>query len=104
MKPVTYDFAIEYLCTDGVCDHEVVQAIEKTVRDLRAKVAELEGEVAAYRDAGRWIRCPKCGRPTERERWCYATPLCYACLPPPEPLPIWTMGEHGEIRPAPRKD
>jgi len=29
-----------------------------------------------------------CGRPVEPERHCYAVPTCYACLPPPPPIPI----------------
>jgi len=33
--------------------------------------------------------CKQCGkREVEPQRECYATPVCYACLPPPEPLPI----------------
>jgi len=32
-------------------------------------------------------RCRQCGKPVERLRECYATPVCYACLPPPPPLP-----------------
>jgi hypothetical protein len=35
------------------------------------------------------IRCA-CGRDVEPARHCYAIPTCYACLPPPAPLPrIW---------------
>lgn len=33
--------------------------------------------------------CKQCGeREVEDARVCSATPTCYACLPPPEPLPI----------------
>jgi hypothetical protein len=32
--------------------------------------------------------CAQCGKPVEEERRCYAIPTCYACLPPPEPLPV----------------
>jgi hypothetical protein len=32
--------------------------------------------------------CRTCGRPVEESRRVYAIPTCYACLPPPEPLPI----------------
>lgn len=32
--------------------------------------------------------CVECGRPVEAPRRCYAQPTCYACLPPPEPLPV----------------
>lgn len=35
------------------------------------------------------IICKQCGvREVEEARRCYATPVCYACLPPPRPLPI----------------
>jgi hypothetical protein len=32
--------------------------------------------------------CRSCGEPVEPARRCYAIPTCYACLPPPEPLPV----------------
>ena len=33
--------------------------------------------------------CKQCNkRHVEKVRECYATPVCYDCLPPPEPLPI----------------
>jgi len=31
--------------------------------------------------------CVECGEPVEDERVIYARPTCFACLPPPEPLP-----------------
>ena len=34
------------------------------------------------------LRCKQCGGVAEEERRCYATPVCFACLPPPKPLPI----------------
>ena len=34
------------------------------------------------------IVCRQCGKEVEEARRCYAIPTCYACLPPPEPLPI----------------
>jgi hypothetical protein len=34
-----------------------------------------------------FVRCRQCGKPVEKVRECYATPVCYACLPPPPPLP-----------------
>jgi hypothetical protein len=34
------------------------------------------------------LRCKQCGGVVEEERRCYATPVCFACLPPPKPLPI----------------
>lgn len=32
--------------------------------------------------------CVQCGKPVEETRRCYVVPTCYACLPPPEPLPV----------------
>lgn len=32
--------------------------------------------------------CRQCGSSVESARECYVEPVCYACLPPPEPLPI----------------
>lgn len=34
------------------------------------------------------IPCESCGKPVEEPRECYAIPTCYACLPPPPPLPV----------------
>lgn len=53
------------------------------------------------------VRCRNgCGRAVEEARVCYATPVCYACLPPPAPLPIATAvagamaGMAADISPA----
>lgn len=32
--------------------------------------------------------CVECGKPVEDDRRVYGWPTCYACLPPPAPLPI----------------
>jgi hypothetical protein len=32
--------------------------------------------------------CRECGAPCPRMRWCYAIPMCFACLPPPPPIPV----------------
>ena len=34
------------------------------------------------------VPCKQCGAEVEEARRCYATPVCYACLPPPEPLEV----------------
>ncbi len=34
------------------------------------------------------IYCAQCKGIVEPERWAYAIPTCYACLPPPPPLPV----------------
>ena len=55
---------------------------------LRARIAsdrvaeQLRAEAETPQD------CRRCGAPSERDRWCYAIPMCHACLPPPEPLPV----------------
>lgn len=43
--------------------------------------------VIATRSASPPVLCVECGKPVEHARECYAKPTCYACLPPPEPLP-----------------
>ncbi len=37
-------------------------------------------------------KCSTCDGPVERTRWSFALPTCYACIPPPPPIPIfhWT--------------
>ena len=40
--------------------------------------------------------CRKCGRTVEPERECYAIPTCFACLPPPPPLPVHLIGKIDE--------
>jgi hypothetical protein len=37
--------------------------------------------------------CRQCGKPAEKERWCYAIPTCYACLPPPN-IPKMVKSPH----------
>lgn len=34
------------------------------------------------------VPCVTCSKPVEENRKCYAHPTCYACLPPPAPLPV----------------
>ena len=46
-------------------------------------------------DDGKPIMCRQCGeREVEEARRCYATPVCYACLPPPKPLPVRRKCRH----------
>ena len=40
--------------------------------------------------------CRKCGRTVEPERECFAIPTCFACLPPPPPLPVHLIGKIDE--------
>lgn len=52
-------------------------------------IAALEGYYGAAP-----IICRQCGkREVEEARRHYATPVCYACLPPPEPLPVTGGGK-----------
>lgn len=46
------------------------------------------------------IVCKQCGiRDVEKTRECYATPVCYRCLPPPAPLPVrYTVSQEQAIR------
>lgn len=44
--------------------------------------------VIATRSASPPVLCVECGKPVEHARECYGSPTCYACLPPPEPLPV----------------
>lgn len=39
--------------------------------------------------------CRQCGGQVPRARWCYATPTCYTCLPPPPPIQTATLEEMG---------
>jgi len=32
------------------------------------------------------VICNQCAKPVEVQRYCYAVPVCFACLPPPPPL------------------
>lgn len=63
-------------------------------RDLMFDPPAQEG-----REGGEAVPCVQCGRPVEEQRRppAYGHPTCYACLPPPEPLPVCPPVE----RPAP---
>lgn len=78
-------------------------AMEPITRDPRprmvAEFASPEAMAKAYRageNAWDYQRklfpdpplCHICGKPAEEQRRCWANPTCYACLPPPPPLPI----------------
>lgn len=54
---------------------------------LIAELRELKAEVKRVA-----FPCRQCGKPCEPERYCYATPTCFACLPPPKPLSIAKSG------------
>lgn len=42
-------------------------------------------------------RCHQCGKGVEPERFVYAVPTCFACLPPPEPIPVVTIEQAGGL-------
>lgn len=52
----------------------------------RSLFAELPAFLKAEWKARMEIVCVSCGRPVERERFYYAHPTCYTCLPPPLPV------------------
>ena len=41
--------------------------------------------------------CERCGKPVEEARCCYVHPTCYACLPPPDPLPVRSWSSEVEV-------
>ncbi len=41
--------------------------------------------------------CRRCGKTVEPQRECYAIPTCFACLPPPPPLPVLPFPSDEEI-------
>ena len=43
---------------------------------------------AFHEDRAELLRCKQCGGVAEEARRCYATPVCFKCLPPPPPLPV----------------
>ena len=42
------------------------------------------------------ILCVQCGRVVELQRRVYVIPTCYRCLPPPEPLETFQLGDSNE--------
>jgi Rrf2 family protein len=42
------------------------------------------------------VVCKRCGKRVEEARECYAFPVCYACTPPPEPLPVAKVDEEDD--------
>jgi hypothetical protein len=57
--------------------------------DLIRKLVRLsDARLKRIQELERWPRCARCTGPVEDQRRCYANPVCYRCLPPPQPLPI----------------
>jgi hypothetical protein len=61
--------------------------------DTPAALALIEADRAAVAQAERERltesyapNCRRCQARTEPPRWCYAIPVCFACLPPPPPI------------------
>ena len=54
--------------------------------DIRAALDELLAAREAA--AAPAVLCKQCGKTVEKTREVYATPVCFACLPPPKPLPV----------------
>lgn len=82
----------------GPVDGEVVDVDTDVLGGVAIYVRDAAGLLTwyAFMNAGRDTSillngpkdCRTCGRPVEEPRRIYAIPTCYACLPPPEPLPI----------------
>ena len=70
----------------------IVEPLARLCRKLDPERAGARVEVVTLPDRalGDLSPCPcrRCGGPVEEARLCYAQPTCYACLPPPEPLPV----------------
>lgn len=87
---------------------------QKRLGALHSALAFLEGfarepaQPAATSRPAEWDQdrpCRSCGKPVEVSRRCYAHPVCYACLPPPPPLPAATSeGAWRPIATAPREE
>lgn len=84
-KPLPEDAEIDAAFPTRTKKHNIYFEARRLVSARHSK-----GELVALVN---WLlhlraRCGKCNKPVERERVCYVQPTCYACLPPPEPLPI----------------
>lgn len=85
-------------------EHSLDEMVEKASQ-LTVAVAPPSGEVAAPSPVA-----PTCVRrdgPVESKRWVYALPTCYACLPPPPPIPLLTDADfpkRAEQAPRPHPD
>ena len=69
--------------------HEQWCRAEDVVKKFADERDTARAEVAALKQSG--PMCRQCGARVEVARWCYATPMCFKCLPPPPPLPILEM-------------
>jgi hypothetical protein len=68
----------------------IVYRARQFARHRIASCAQLRAENAALHEevARRTFPCRQCGKACEPERYNYATPVCFACLPPPPPIPV----------------
>jgi hypothetical protein len=76
----------------GLVDFNSIEAhrhLEKRLIERDAEVAKEERE----RIMSHAPRCRRCQARTEPERWCYAIPTCFACLPPPPPIETLELPE-----------
>jgi Rrf2 family protein len=59
-------------------------AVSAMIRELASfSLAQICSEKEEVR-----VPCKRCGKQVEKNRECYAFPVCYDCLPPPKPLPV----------------
>jgi hypothetical protein len=57
-----------------------------------------------YCDAPPFVACVSCGGRVPHPRLVYARPTCYACLPPPEPLPVARLARMDDDAPRPARE
>jgi hypothetical protein len=47
------------------------------------------------------VPCAQCKRPVQVSREDWATPICFDCLPPPQPLPVRSTRAQDTAKKAP---
>ncbi len=68
-----------------------VKARDEQLSAATARASELERELTEVLCFA--PRCKQCGKACEPQRWVYAVPTCYACLPPPPPIETFTFAD-----------
>ena len=66
---------------ENSAEHPMASAFPAAALRFVADTFEKRAELERSR-----VLCVQCGSVVEDGRRCYATPICHACLPPPEPL------------------
>jgi hypothetical protein len=69
--------------------YAVARSLDRIAGVIAWPLERIAIAAASGDDAGKPIMCRQCrARAVEDSRRDYATPVCFACLPPPDPLPI----------------